>query len=574
MKIFHDEQSKVSAHFVIAEEGEVIELVPCTHRAWHAGESKWEGWTRFNDISIGVELINRNGNIFPYSSKQMTALKKLIEHLQQQFPALKNPRRILGHEHIAGYRGKIDPGIYFNWGEIAQDLRPLLPVKIELNQDLQNSTDDVYWQELNASLEKNLIYPSFGKQVSNWAAYKKHRPANIQHFVLQFQEVDVQLAQAAFQQLVIRHESLRAVFRETSGEVVQIIMPYNHAAHSLRHVVCRDRMHFERKRKALTSRIDGELGNLEEGPLFRAVIYEVANTGYLVEISIHHIISDAWTVPLIRRELLHLYRALATKTPPQLQPVQLKKYICDHHSQAINEQKKAFWLERLKDLPPVDWKQLVTKPRFTLTDENIERALNHTYGYTYSTFINADETAKIRQVSVKYNTTFSIVVMAGFLMLMRSLFSTDKIFIISRLNGRFHAESHDIIGNLTCAVYSLIHEQTGTAAEAIKLMHNDLLDCIDYAIYNPLLLSELPLTTHCHLCVNIITDDDTQADTTHNKLIRTPVETYFPLEVAAVLRKDSIVFNWIYNTCLFRSNMIRAVAQRHTDVLQKISKLS
>jgi hypothetical protein len=266
--------------------------------------------------------------------------------------------------------------------------------------------------------------------------------------------------------------------------------------------------------------------------------------------------------------------------------VKLKKYVHSYHSPAANERRKNFWFQRLKDLPPVQWEQLVKnynsavnnerasyRPRFSWTDENIERALDHTHGYTYSTIVNANDTAKLKQVSVKYATTSSIVVMGSFLMLMKSLFNTRDTFIISRLNGRFHPESHDIIGNLTCAVYSRIHEHTGTVAEAIKAMHNELLDSLDYAIYNPLLLRELPLTAHCHLCVNIITDDETENNAPANKLISTPIKTYFPLEVVAVLRRENITFNWIYNTCLFRSSMIRFIVQCHAGIIQRISNL-
>jgi N-acetylmuramoyl-L-alanine amidase len=180
LKIFLDEQAKVSSHFVISEKGEVMELVPCldgvAYRAWHAGYSRWTNereWTGFNDFSIGVELINYNGNVFPYAQKQITALKDLIHLLQEKFPVLKSARRILGHEHIAGYRGKIDPGIQFNWkdifnacypGQAPQALQPVLPpgTAAAVNRYLQendrmNCNDDKFWQKLNTLLEQRKI---------------------------------------------------------------------------------------------------------------------------------------------------------------------------------------------------------------------------------------------------------------------------------------------------------------------------------------------------------------------------------------------------------------------------------
>ena len=72
-------------------------------------------YERFNNFSIGVELINYNGNLFEYTTKQYQSLKGVLERLKAHYPALQNPNRILGHEHIAGHRGKVDPGHCFDW---------------------------------------------------------------------------------------------------------------------------------------------------------------------------------------------------------------------------------------------------------------------------------------------------------------------------------------------------------------------------------------------------------------------------------------------------------------------------
>ena len=123
MALFQDPSSKVSSHFVIDRDGSVYELVSCLEgscfRAWHAGDSYWQteekNWKQFNDFSIGVELVNKNGNFFDYTKQQYHSLKALMEKLKKYYTVLENPERILGHEHIAGHRGKVDPGYCFNW---------------------------------------------------------------------------------------------------------------------------------------------------------------------------------------------------------------------------------------------------------------------------------------------------------------------------------------------------------------------------------------------------------------------------------------------------------------------------
>lgn len=127
LEIFTDPTSEASAHIVIGRDGSIYELVPClggtAQRAWHAGKSRMEFSTNgdsqliesFNDRSIGIELVNLNGNLFPYTEAQYASLFGLIERLKALYPALGRPEVVVGHEQIAGFRGKSDPGLCFEW---------------------------------------------------------------------------------------------------------------------------------------------------------------------------------------------------------------------------------------------------------------------------------------------------------------------------------------------------------------------------------------------------------------------------------------------------------------------------
>jgi N-acetyl-anhydromuramyl-L-alanine amidase AmpD len=123
LELFLDPEKEVSAHLVLDTDGTLYELVYCwdgsAQRAWHAGQSYWsedgQKWEAFNDFSIGIEIVNLNGNLFPYSQAQYAALKEISDHLRSKYPALNSPQRVIGHEQIAGWRGKVDPGICFEW---------------------------------------------------------------------------------------------------------------------------------------------------------------------------------------------------------------------------------------------------------------------------------------------------------------------------------------------------------------------------------------------------------------------------------------------------------------------------
>lgn len=99
---------RVSAHFLIRRDGEVIQFVPCGNRAWHAGASDWRGRSRCNDFSIGIEL--EGSDDMPFEAAQYEALAKLTRALRARYPIAD----IAGHSDIAPGR-KTDPGPLFDW---------------------------------------------------------------------------------------------------------------------------------------------------------------------------------------------------------------------------------------------------------------------------------------------------------------------------------------------------------------------------------------------------------------------------------------------------------------------------
>ena len=105
---------KVSSHFLIRRDGQVLQFVACGRRVWHAGVSTWQGRSRCNDFSIGIEL--EGSDFEPYSERQYIALARLIRRLKRAYPI----RDIAGHSDIAPER-KTDPGPFFDWERLRQE---------------------------------------------------------------------------------------------------------------------------------------------------------------------------------------------------------------------------------------------------------------------------------------------------------------------------------------------------------------------------------------------------------------------------------------------------------------------
>jgi len=102
---------EVSAHLLIRRDGELVQFVPFSERAWHAGASVFRGRSRCNDFSIGIELEGEDDT--PYDDRQYSVLAAALQALSQAYPDI-SPRELAGHCDVSPGR-KSDPGPAFDW---------------------------------------------------------------------------------------------------------------------------------------------------------------------------------------------------------------------------------------------------------------------------------------------------------------------------------------------------------------------------------------------------------------------------------------------------------------------------
>ena len=120
-----DPAAKVSAHYVVAEDGTVIRMVDEDKRAWHAGKSHWREIDDVNSASIGIEIVNP-GHEFgyrPFPDEQIDAVIRLVHEIKDRYQITRG--NVVGHSDIAPAR-KRDPGELFPWSKLAR-LRLALP---------------------------------------------------------------------------------------------------------------------------------------------------------------------------------------------------------------------------------------------------------------------------------------------------------------------------------------------------------------------------------------------------------------------------------------------------------------
>ena len=151
-----DPKSKVSSHYLIKKNGDLISLVPDLYEAWHAGVSSWKNYKSLNKNSIGIEITNP-GHQYGYrnfSSKQIFSLKKLLNFLMKRYKIKKYC--ILGHSDISPGRKK-DPGEKFPWETLAKN-------KLAFWHNLNQKKIKKFRNEnLSTNIEKNIFLKNLNK---------------------------------------------------------------------------------------------------------------------------------------------------------------------------------------------------------------------------------------------------------------------------------------------------------------------------------------------------------------------------------------------------------------------------
>ena len=114
-----DPEARVSAHYVVEEDGQVFRLAPEERRCWHAGKSFWQGKDDCNSASIGIEIVNpgHEWGYRPFPDAQVEAVIGLLDGIRSRWEVPDS--RIIGHSDVAPDR-KEDPGELFPWKALAQ----------------------------------------------------------------------------------------------------------------------------------------------------------------------------------------------------------------------------------------------------------------------------------------------------------------------------------------------------------------------------------------------------------------------------------------------------------------------
>jgi amino acid adenylation domain-containing protein len=291
--------------------------------------------------------------------------------------------------------------------------------------------------------------------------------------------IDIAALEQAFEKLLERHHSLRTVFRENvTGEARQVILPtgaYRFTIHQ------QDLSLLPDNEQYVKEQIDQDLRtpfNLSTGLLLRAALYQVANSRWIFSYTMHHIISDGWSMGILIRELTLMYNSIVKKEELPLQPlhIQYRDYAAWKQQIIADTFKKdkLYWQEQFSgDLPVLSLPS--DKPRPAVKTFN---------GQSYKWIINAEHSQALKALCREEGATLFMGLMAMVNTLLYRYSGQQDIITGSPVAGRDHHELEDQIGFYvnTLAIRNRFNA-TNSFVELLASVKNTVLQAYEHQHY-------------------------------------------------------------------------------------------
>ncbi len=246
----------------------------------------------------------------------------------------------------------------------------------------------------------------------------------------------------AFAALISRHESLRTIFKENDqGEARQFIQSPDASGFAIRHCDLRQEADKETVLKLRVRQECVKPFNLAEGPLMRAILFRIEDKKWLFTCVMHHIISDGWSMHIVKRELLQQYHAFISGETDPLPPlrIQYKDYAVwqqEIFSRGALNEHKTWWLKQFEGELPV----LQLRGHFT-------RPMLKTYnGEAICVVIDPETTKGFKQLIQKRNATLFMGLLGVVAVLLNAYSDQEDIIIGTPIIGREHMDLENQIG--------------------------------------------------------------------------------------------------------------------------------
>lgn len=282
------------------------------------------------------------------------------------------------------------------------------------------------------------------------AQFKEGITAYNMPYAVELRELDKEAFTRAFEVLEARHESLRTTFRNIDGLPKQVIHPPG----ALKFNIAYQDLRGKDERVDIAKKIADEEADLpfdlENGPLMRAKLLQLEDNVHIFLFTIHHIISDGWSLEILLKEMTALYEAFLAGEPDPLLPLRIQyKDFVYWQLRMIGEKDERYWLNKLSDYPGL----------INLPYDNLNNTTSSFRGARVEVWTDADTTASLKAIALKNHTSLSNVIFSIFNILLHSISGQNDLMIGMAAANRTHLDTEHMIGFFvnTLVIRNYIH---------------------------------------------------------------------------------------------------------------------
>jgi tyrocidine synthetase-3 len=396
-------------------------------------------------------------------------------------------------------------------------------------------------------------------------------------------KLDINAIKEAFQELVARHESLRTVFTLIDGEPRQRIQTMSEVNEILEIIDCRNNPTPEISAKDFARELVEQVFDLQNGPLIKAALLQIADDDFLLACSIHHIISDDWSMQVMGSEIIEMYNGFSRKQPHKLQPlnIQYRDFATWQRQELSGEiytAHRQYWMSRFAgELPVLDLPSNYTRP-----------AVQRYKGAQFKFSFDAELSTAFQQLLRRQQVTLFMGLTALINVLLFRYSGQKDIIIGTPVAGREHPDLEGQIG-LYLNTLALRNRVTGDEGFVQILDHvrQTTIEAFSHQAYPfDLLVEELgigsdlsrsPLFDVVLILQNVEVVNDAQLEMNNVKIDIEPAglgisKNDLRFQFTADKQTSIIYGNIEYNTDLYTQERIDRMSEHLTQLMDSINK--
>ena len=288
--------------------------------------------------------------------------------------------------------------------------------------------------------------------------------------------LDKEALEYAVAQLVKRHESLRTTFVEINEEPRQVIHKAEEWSFQVKFTDISNNEYPEKQAERLANEETRIVFNLEKGPLFKVNVLQINKSQHLILFTIHHIISDGWSMGILIKEILQLYNAYLVGTHTELPSlrIQYKDYTSWQNQLLERSGHEQYWLDKLSNNLEMLRLPYDFKPKDSFSYQGDRKSLQ----------LNIKLAGKLKELAQKNNTSLSNVVFTIFNILLYNITGQKDIVIGTAIANRNHIDVENIVGLFvnSLVIRNKISDDQGFV-ELLKRVTKNMVEAFDHQDY-------------------------------------------------------------------------------------------